>query len=282
MDKQYYSARTGKNKDNLSLDLDTFKDMFHRYFDVLDEKGYFDESFGYYCVDKGHVPGKTIYKNIYDALLIETGNNDFKTSEYKRHSEETTFDLVEFLYDYVSKPLEGKYHEFDNCGWHYFNFDKSRGQEEYLKYVNELLAKYGTGYELTKDGEILIVGEDELNEIFVSELPNVDNDNIKNSVDRAIKKFRRYKSNEEDRKDAIRDLADVLEFLKRRYPNVLNKQDDSDLFNIINRFSIRHHNPDQVNNYDKPIWYNWMFYFFLSTIHAYTRFMIKKYPELGV
>ena len=125
MDKQYYSARTGKNKDNLSLDLDTFKDMFHRYFDVLDEKGYFYESFGYYCVDKGHVPGKTIYKNIYDALLIETGNNDFKTSEYKRHSEETTFDLVEFLYDYVSKPLEGKYHEFDNCGWHYFNFDKS-------------------------------------------------------------------------------------------------------------------------------------------------------------
>jgi hypothetical protein len=51
----------------------------------------------------------------------------------------------------------------------------------------------------------------------------------------------------------------------------LDKNDENDIFNIANRFGIRHHNIDQKNNYDKPIWYSWIFYYYLATLHAVIR-----------
>jgi hypothetical protein len=78
-----------------------------------------------------------------------------------------------------------------------------------------------------------------------------------------------------DRKDAIRDLADVLEYLRPRTTKVLTRKDESDLFQIANSFGIRHHNNSQKTAYSKPIWYSWMFYYYLATIHATVR-LIKE------
>jgi len=50
------------------------------------------------------------------------------------------------------------------------------------------------------------------------------------------------------------------------------------LFNIANNFSIRHANEKQKNSYDKNIWYSWMFYFYIATIHALLR--IKERAEI--
>jgi hypothetical protein len=60
-------------------------------------------------------------------------------------------------------------------------------------------------------------------------------------VNVAIDKFRRCGSTASDRRDAIRDLADILEFLRPQTKAVLTQQDESDLFNIANNFGIRHH-----------------------------------------
>ena len=56
---------------------------------------------------------------------------------------------------------------------------------------------------------------------------------------------------------------------------MLNNKDEKALFNIANNFGIRHHNDKQQTNYDPAIWLSWMFYFYLSTIHAVVR-MIEK------
>ena len=73
-------------------------------------------------------------------------------------------------------------------------------------------------------------------------------------------------------------LADVFEYLKKAHglQSVLDKQDDSDLFQIVNAFAIRHHNPTQKSKYDKGIWYSWMFHFYLATYHANVRLIIKR------
>jgi MoxR-like ATPase len=42
----------------------------------------------------------------------------------------------------------------------------------------------------------------------------MDKDNISNKINSAILKFRRHKSTLDDRREAIRELADVLEFLR--------------------------------------------------------------------
>ena len=57
---------------------------------------------------------------------------------------------------------------------------------------------------------------------------------------------------------------------------MLTSKDESDLFNLANNFGIRHHKPDQKTDYDKPIWYSWMFYYYLSTIHACMRLIEKS------
>ena len=58
MDRRYYSLRTGKNQDGLKLDLDGLKALFLSEFQRLDALHYFQEYFGYFCVDDGRVAGK--------------------------------------------------------------------------------------------------------------------------------------------------------------------------------------------------------------------------------
>ena len=103
-----------------------------------------------------------------------------------------------------------------------------------------------------------------------------DKDNVRARVEAAQAKFRRHRSTEGDRRDAIRDLADVLEFLRPQLDGVLTNKDDAALFNIANNFAIRHHNAQQQATYDKAIWYSWIFYFYLATIHAAVRLIEKK------
>ena len=83
-----------------------------------------------------------------------------------------------------------------------------------------------------------------------------------------------------DRKNAIKELADCFEFLKKDIKKVLNKKDESDLFEIANKFSIRHHNKDQKSNYDQNIWLSWIFHFYLATLHASLRLIEKNKNDL--
>lgn len=70
----------------------------------------------------------------------------------------------------------------------------------------------------------------------------------------------------------------MLEFLRPKLEQVLTSKDESDLFNTANNFGIRHHNERQKTDYDKSIWYSWMFYYYLATIHAALR-LIEKQEE---
>ena len=100
--------------------------------------------------------------------------------------------------------------------------------------------------------------------------------NIAGRINAAVSKFRRYRSTFDERRDAIRDLADVLEYLRPKLKSVLTKADESDLFNLANNFGIRHHNQQQKTDYDQAIWLSWMFYFYLATIHVCLRMLNKK------
>lgn len=112
--------------------------------------------------------------------------------------------------------------------------------------------------------------------MFEADIPTNDKDNISNKINSAILKFRRHKSTLDDRREAIRELADVLEFLRPTIKNYLNKKDENDIFNIANNFGIRHHNKEQQTDYDKPIWYSWIFYYYLATLHAVLRMTNKS------
>lgn len=139
----------------------------------------------------------------------------------------------------------------------------------------QILAEYGPGYELTPNGEIIEVGLKGLRDLERAPAPPADPRDVNARMDAAIDKFRRRGATVNDRRDAIRDLADVLEFLRPRAKEVLTSKDEADLFELANRFGIRHHRADQKTQYDTAIWHSWMFYYYLAAIHATTRLIAK-------
>ncbi|MEP7285043.1 MAG: hypothetical protein ABI947_04660 [Chloroflexota bacterium] len=278
-EKRYYSTRTGKNPAASQLDLPMFLRLFRDLYDGFLSKDYFQQAFGYYCTDNGKVSG-TLGSDIEAQLFRKLRKPNLWPIEDKclDYSEDDIFDIIEFLYDYISKPIDGTYHDWNGCGWHYHTFDKELGRQEFLTEIDQILRDYKEGYELSVQGEILALPETGLEKLFQANLPVYEPDNVEARVNNASLKFRRHRSSIEDRRDAIRDLADVLEFLRPKLKLVITKSDESDLFKIANNFGIRHHNDSQQTDYDKAIWYSWKFNYYLATIHASVR-LIEKYEQ---
>lgn len=274
--RRYYSVRSGKNAGAVQLTFDQLRTQFASAYDHFNRADYFQEYFGYWCVDSENVAGK-LGTNIEGQFLRRLRKDDLWPVREKvaHYSEDDLFDVIEFLYDHISKPLEGHFHSYGGCGTHYYTFDRDAGRVEFRDELNDFLRDYGEGYELSVDGEILTVGQPGLATLEAAELPRFDPENVESRVASAVRKFRRYRSSSQDRRDAIRDLADVLEFLRPKLKVVLAVKDEADLFNIANNFAIRHHDEKQKGKYDKAIWYSWMFYFYLATIHAGLRMLTK-------
>ncbi|MDG4596322.1 MAG: hypothetical protein P9F75_11655 [Candidatus Contendobacter sp.] len=280
MSRHYYSVRTGKNPNGSNITLPVLASLFYTAYKQLDEAGFFQEHFGYWCVDSGEVAGKLGSDVAATLLLYLRKEVEWPFPEkFIGLGEDDLFDIIEFLHDHVSKPTDGYYHSFSQCGWHYHTFDGKAGRTEYRDRVNFLLESYKGGYELSETGEILEIPQPGTGPLLAANLPCTD-EKVTERVASAIMKFRRYRSTLAERRDAIRDLADVLEYLRPRLKEVLTRQDEADLFNIANNFGIRHHNQQQKSDYDASIWLSWMFYYYLATIHAALRMVEKKTGEV--
>lgn len=270
MTHKFYSHRSGSNPNLNGLPLLDCIGLFERIFYKLQKEGYFDEAFGFCCVDAGNILG-TIKDIELEILLSVRKKFLWPIEDYaQNYSEDDFFDLIEFLYLHVSKPIDGVMHSYSECGMHWETFNKSEGQREFRHKINQLLNHYKKRFELSDTGEILHKPEAGFESIFNADVPSKD-ENIVLRIDSAVVKFRRHGASIDDRRQAVRDLVDVLEYLKPQIESLLTSKDESDLFNIANNFGIRHHNDRQKTSYDAAIWLSWMFYFYLSTIHVVLR-----------
>lgn len=270
MARQYYSQRKGTNPNLKGLPLTDVLDLFVRVFVQLRADGYFDEAFGYVCVDAGEVDGKVRDPELEMLLTIRKKGLWPVPDKASFYQEDDLFDVLEFLYQYVSKPIEGTMHSFGGCGMHWETFNQVLGRKEFREKINGVLAHYRQRYELSPDGEVLHKPEAGFEPIFDADLPTSDK-NVLSRVTAATLQYRRHGSTLDDRRQAVRDLADVLEYLRPKVKELLTSADEKDLFNIANNFGVRHHNDKQRTAYDTSIWLSWMFYFYLSTIHVVLR-----------
>ena len=198
-------------------------------------------------------------------------------------TEDNIFDVIEFLYDHVSEPgeLGGL---TDDTGFNYtdyLDYDEESGKKEFRQEINMVLADYRDGYELSEDGEILALGRGGLEHILDARIPDYDEENVDSKVKEAIRKWRNRHLDISERRQAIVTMADVFEWLKKsgKLEGVISKNDEAVIFNIANNFALRHHNPKQKKEYDKDIWYPWMFHFYLATYHAVIRLIKRKETE---
>ena len=189
----------------------------------------------------------------------------------ENYSEDDLFDIIELMFDLISKPLEGIYHQYGGCGWHYSKFDKKTGQSEFCDQINSQLNDYVEGYELSPNGEILLNGSPGLRELLSTEIPEYDPKNVDDKVKYAVLKFRRHRASVEEKREAVQILADVLEFLRPEIKKLSMTKDENEIFNIANNFGIRHHNSNQKTDYNQDAYLEWIFYSYLSTIHLSIR-----------
>jgi hypothetical protein len=270
MTHNYYSQRTGKNPNLKGLPLENLVDLFQRVYQQLEDDGYFSEAFGFWCVDADHILGKVRDVELEMLLKIRKKNLWPISTNAKNYSEDDLFDVIEFLYQHISKPIDGTMHSYNECGMHWETFNKQEGQVVFVEKINNLLSHYRDPFEFSVDGEILHKPDAGFEKIFAADVPTND-ENVQKRIDSAVLRYRRHGSTLDDRRQAVRDLADVLEYLRPKVKELLTKPDEGDLFTIANNFGIRHHNDKQKTDYDQSLWLSWMFYFYLATLHVLLR-----------
>jgi hypothetical protein len=259
----YYAFRHGAEVPRLSYT--ELQRAFASIFGELEEQGWFQAKLGKDCADNR--------KDIGAVVLGKLGRDLWPfSSAVGREPEQWLFTLVEFAYHHISKPLESYYHNWDNCGVHVTRSDEAAGRTDFSERANILLRRYEKPFELRPDGEIWEVAPTGLEAIEPTQTgePSIDD-----RVQAAVRQFRHYGATEDDRRHAVRDLADVLEYLRKSVGTQLPTSDESDLFNIANSFGIRHHNPQQKTDYDTGIWLEWIFYSYLNAIATVTKILAR-------
>jgi hypothetical protein len=178
-----------------SFDLDATRELFRNFFTTFENEGYFQEALGYECVDNGFVAG-SLGQDLAGVLLLELRKKNLTPirTMIEHYSEEDMFDMIEFLYEHCSKPVDGWYHIYNQCGYHYHKFNRDPGREEFRTKINKILALYNEGYELSAEGEILLLAGGGLENLVNSTLPkSADPHNISIRVEAAKTKFLRYR-----------------------------------------------------------------------------------------
>ena len=228
--KQYYLQRTGKIDNSPLLDLALLKRLFLTIYNQLFREDYYQKYFGFHCVDQGEVYG-ILGSDIDTAVFFNLRKDDLWPihDHIEKYSEDDLFAMMEFLHDHCSKPLEGDYHSWNDCGWHYSTFDDEQGQRKFRDKVNVLLGDYLTGFELSSNGEILNLPDSNLCPLLDAIVPSNDKENINTKIDVAVSKFRKHKASLDDRKNALRELADVLEYLRPNIKEALMSNDEKEV-----------------------------------------------------
>jgi hypothetical protein len=271
MYRRYYSSR---KKGLGSLTIEQLYSKLQNVYILFRDKDYFKGSAG--------ITATEVPDSIKCEAAVVLTFQPFPIAEWTKPdiTEDHIFDAIEFLYDHVSKPGVLVSMTTDS-NWQYYDYDgydNEAGRSEFRRKVNSFLADYKSGYELAEDGTIQTLGTDGLQHILNAEITPYDEANVDSKVRRAIAKWKSRHVTPADKKESIRELADVFEWLKKtkHLAAVLDGKDESAIVDLANNFAIRHHDPGQKGNYDSAIWYSWIFHFYLATYHAAVRLLIKK------
>ena len=129
------------------------------------------------------------------TLLLAVRKKDLwpPKCEADHYAEDDLFDVIEYLFLQVSKPLHGTYHDYSDCGMHWSTFDKSAGQKIYRDKMNAVLRHYEHRFELSANGDVLMEPDQGFTEFSKAELPTHDQSVI-GRMNAATVKFRRHGS----------------------------------------------------------------------------------------
>lgn len=270
MARDYYNQRAGL-QGAVRLSLIEIADRTSSLFNGLEDQGCFQRSFGYYCTDAGVVAGREP-GTLLDEFYLATGVRLVYplVDAIRGLGEVELFTFIEYAFDHVSQPdrTTGRFHDWNDCGWHFdfarSRFDDAAGRRDWREKLNRFLRMYEDGFELTAGGEVTRLAPTGLNVLVAAPSPPTAPTTDLAKVESAVHTFMLAKSTREQKKQAVRTLADILEFHRDAAKAHLGG-DEQDLFNIANNFALRHHNRNQKDDYADDV-LDLLFYQFLAAV----------------
>lgn len=266
--RPYWSQKQGRPAAATASDLHTTVTRCRSVISELENHHWFARTLGFGCVD-GHGDSDT---SMADVLERRVGKRQLADLPAEQRTADELCDYIEVLHDIAARPSRGWFHSFGGCGWHPADYDRASGQALYRWRLNQVLEASTLGLQMAAEGEdigrvvrVLPSGLDEL----VVELADVSATGDA-TVPHAIMLFRRHGATREDRRAAVRALADVLEAHRPLLKEELLSKDEGALFQIANQFEIRHRNADQRTTYPDE-YLDWLFHWYLATVDLIRR-----------
>ena len=125
---------------------------------------------------------------------------------------------------------------------------RPEGQRRFRDAVNPLLARRDPPLEMDETGTIVQRIPEPFRRLIEQPLPqDAPKREVVDRVNDATTHYRRREATAGDRRAAVRELADVLEFLRKDVKQHMLRKDQSDLFRIANEFALRHNKPETRN-----------------------------------
>jgi hypothetical protein len=240
----------------------------------LDVRGYFEKAFEKDCVD---APA-----SVDPSVLIEREigvANVWPLSQTRLADDKDLFcDVVEVLHDFVARPRARHIHNYAGCGWHHSAFSLEAGQALYRWRVNRVLDRSDLGLRLAGEGEDtgrLVATTDVARTELMASMADRAEPQTGDVVRHAIALFRSRNASEHDKRSAAVALAAVLEERRGLLRSELMSKDEGALFEIANRFAIRHRNDAQRADYDSNF-LDWLFWWYLATIDLTDRILARQ------
>jgi hypothetical protein len=187
------------------------------------------------------------------------------------------FDFLEILYDLVAAP------KFDPAKKRHTSFAKKDAQEVFREFISEDLMIYQVPHEMLANGQIVPLGN-ELTKQTVEGLVLMDERQQISKTDYtalndAIRQFYHEGASQIEKKTAIANVHELLMKYREKVIAHMLRDDERDLFRMAEDFAIRNAGAKQKRNYDKDIWYDWMFSVQLASAVTIIRILAQQQKD---
>lgn len=274
----YYAERNDFIGDRIRIDIYDLRDYFYQIYEYFRKKGYLEIAFR----GRGYIDNEGKYINQIAPLLAPSPEIFFLNhlnsrqiipieDNYQNYSEEELFTIIEVIYDKI-----GTYN------FSTMSFEQNEAKEEFVYYINNILKLYSDGYMIEKNnGYIMRIPNKSLINLLEDTLI-IQDETVLDKLNNAMEKYYRFNSTLEDKKSSILILAGILEPLREELKVIFGERmgirknvHDSLIFEIVNKYDIRHNEKFQKDDYNKPIWYDWMMQYYTSVIVTYYKLKLE-------
>lgn len=272
---KYYSKRNKPLIKDIPFD---FWRGLCAYIQEISSKDWLSERFGF-CDDYGYWHLQN--ERVNNKMLQEIGHALFPLDPKRVLRDEDIFDLIEFFFNHVSKPVDVN------------KFDAATARYEYTIGINRLFDNFNLAYELKK-GAVKDLHSKAIDRIVLSDSFEIPDSETQDMLNLAVEKF--YSRNPEDKKIALEKLVDVYQRIsswedkdkKRSIDKLLEKTSGGDdrikealgcdlnsMWKIANEFMIRHTEVGKIPITDNDF-RDYLFYAYYNCI----RLILIKYKYL--